>query len=316
MQHPRDPQDHPGRPRQGREEARHGRAAARHGRRRRTGRGAAVAAPRRHAKQRWTYQGVGTVVAGAVAVAAVAIGTVVLGGTGGEGGSLATRTAAPAPSLGDRPASTSGTTPPTSPAIPAPRPSRSAPPSPHATPAASIPAPARTTPAPPGRHTTAGTGKRPSTTPASPTARVGDADPYAARPARPGGTVADHVRRVVALANAERAKAGCPALRTDSRLQEAAQGHADDMAARDYYAHDTPEGQDAGDRIGAAGYRWSTWAENIHRGPGNPATAVRDWMKSPSHRANILNCAFRDIGVGVNLRPNGPWWVQNFGATG
>lgn len=35
-------------------------------------------------------------------------------------------------------------------------------------------------------------------------------------------------------------------------------------------------------------------------------------MRSPTHRDNILNCAFRDIGVGVNLGSDGPWWVQDF----
>ncbi len=88
------------------------------------------------------------------------------------------------------------------------------------------------------------------------------------------------------------------------------------MARRNYYRHDSPEGRDAGDRMRQAGYRWSTWGENIHRGPKDPVTAMRDWMKSPGHRENILNCAFRDIGVGVDLRSNGPWWVQNFGVAG
>lgn len=288
VQHPRDRQDHPGRP--GRE-----RAA-------RTGR-------RRHAKQRWTYQGVGTVVAGAVAVAAVVAGTAVLDGTGGEGGSLTARTTAPVPLRGDRSPSASAAPAPADPRTPGPGPSIPAPPSPHAPPA--VPTPARTAPAPPDRHTAAGPPKPPSATPA---ARRGGADPHRARPSRPGGAAADHARRVLDLVNAERAKAGCPALHADARLQRAAQGHADDMAARGYYAHDTPEGRSAGDRIGAAGYRWRTWAENIHRGPRDPDTAVRDWMKSPGHRANILDCAFRDIGVGVTLRSNGPWWVQNFGA--
>lgn len=40
---------------------------------------------------------------------------------------------------------------------------------------------------------------------------------------------------------------------------------------------------------------------------------MRDWMNSPGHRENILDCGFKDLGVGVNLRANGPWWVQNFG---
>ncbi|MGW6417939.1 CAP domain-containing protein [Streptomyces sp. NPDC055055] len=129
-----------------------------------------------------------------------------------------------------------------------------------------------------------------------------------------GGKVGRFAEEVVALANTERDKAGCGPLRSERRLRAAAQGHADDMAARDYYEHHTPEGRDAGDRISGAGYAWATWGENIHRGPRTPARAMDDWMGSPGHRANILNCAFKDIGVGVALTANGPWWVQDFGA--
>ncbi|MER5963614.1 CAP domain-containing protein [Streptomyces sp. NPDC002057] len=129
----------------------------------------------------------------------------------------------------------------------------------------------------------------------------------------PAGKAARFVREVVALANAEREKAGCGPLRAEGRLRTAAQGHADDMAARDYYEHADPEGRDAGDRMSGAGYDWSTWGENIHRGPKTPAGVMEGWMGSPGHRANILNCSFEDIGVGVTLTANGPWWVQNFG---
>ncbi|RSS44583.1 CAP domain-containing protein [Streptomyces sp. WAC08241] len=133
-----------------------------------------------------------------------------------------------------------------------------------------------------------------------------------------GGTAAARkserfVREVVALTNAERTRAGCRPLRSDKNLRTAAQGHAADMAARGYYEHMSPEGRDAGDRMKGAGYAWSTWAENIHRGPKTPARAVADWMGSSGHRANILNCSLKDIGVGVAVTSNGPWWVQNFG---
>ncbi|WP_099055158.1 CAP domain-containing protein [Streptomyces vietnamensis] len=128
------------------------------------------------------------------------------------------------------------------------------------------------------------------------------------------GKAARFVRDVVELANAEREKAGCGPLRTEGHLRAAAQGHADDMAARDYYEHHSPEGRDAGDRISGAGYAWAAWGENIHRGPKTPERAMEDWMDSPGHRANILNCSFKDIGVGVSLAANGPWWVQDFGA--
>ncbi|MFE9040189.1 CAP domain-containing protein [Streptomyces sp. NPDC007818] len=124
------------------------------------------------------------------------------------------------------------------------------------------------------------------------------------------------VQDVVALANAERDRAGCDPLRSEARLAKAAQGHADDMAARDYYAHASPEGRDGGDRITASGYTWSAWGENIHKGPKTPELAMDGWMESPAHRANIVNCGFRDIGVGVALTADGPSWVQDFGTEG
>ncbi|MEU9859986.1 CAP domain-containing protein [Streptomyces sp. NPDC047971] len=127
------------------------------------------------------------------------------------------------------------------------------------------------------------------------------------------GTVDQYIDQVVSLANAEREKAGCAPLRSHGLLRSAAQAHADDMAERGYYEHTSPEGRDAGDRITAAGYAWSSWAENIHRGPKSATAAMEDWMKSEGHRRNILNCSFEDIGVGVRLTSGGPWWVQNFG---
>ncbi|MFJ3499388.1 MULTISPECIES: CAP domain-containing protein [unclassified Streptomyces] len=165
------------------------------------------------------------------------------------------------------------------------------------------PAPVRAEPEPefrPGQLRTRVREQRPVLSAGSGAAGAGRAERYAGE--------------VVALVNAERAEAGCRSLRSEKRLRAAARGHADDMAARDYYAHSGPEGRDGGDRMTSAGYAWSTWGENIHRGPKSPARAVADWMESPGHRANILNCAFQDIGVGVNLGSGGPWWVQNFGA--
>ncbi|WP_037881845.1 CAP domain-containing protein, partial [Streptomyces sp. NRRL F-5727] len=137
-----------------------------------------------------------------------------------------------------------------------------------------------------------------------------------AAPVKAPSRASGYVQDVIALANAERDRAGCGPLRAEARLARAAQGHADDMAARDYYAHDSPEGRDGGDRISATGYPWSAWGENIHKGPKTPERAMDDWMDSPAHRANILNCSFRDIGVGIALTADGPWWVQDFGTRG
>ncbi|WP_254047416.1 CAP domain-containing protein, partial [Streptomyces aureus] len=65
----------------------------------------------------------------------------------------------------------------------------------------------------------------------------------------PAGKAARFVQDVIALANAEREKAGCGPLRSEAHLRTAAQGHADDMSARDYYEHADPEGRDAGGHV-------------------------------------------------------------------
>lgn len=130
-----------------------------------------------------------------------------------------------------------------------------------------------------------------------------------------GGPTARLAQQVVEMVNAERARAGCSPVTVNAKLQAAAQGHSDDMAARDYYDHTSPEGKSPGDRMTAAGYRWSTYGENIFKSPKDARTAMDGWMKSQGHRENILNCSFKEIGVGINLRANGPWWTQNFGAS-
>ncbi|MEU6776840.1 sigma-70 family RNA polymerase sigma factor [Streptomyces sp. NPDC046759] len=124
----------------------------------------------------------------------------------------------------------------------------------------------------------------------------------------------DVAGQVVTLVNKERAAAGCGPLTEDPQLQKAAQGHSDDMAARHFFDHVNPDGADPGQRITAAGYRWSTYGENIAQGQQSAAAVMQSWMNSPGHRANILNCSFKDIGVGVHKGAGGPWWTQDFGA--
>ncbi|WP_031487104.1 sigma-70 family RNA polymerase sigma factor [Streptomyces bicolor] len=124
----------------------------------------------------------------------------------------------------------------------------------------------------------------------------------------------DTVGQVVALVNKERSAAGCGPLAEDALLNKAAQGHSEDMAARGFFDHTNPDGEDPGQRITEAGYRWSTYGENIAQGQQTPEAVMESWMNSPGHRANILNCSFKDIGVGIHDGSGGPWWTQNFGA--
>jgi uncharacterized protein YkwD len=158
-----------------------------------------------------------------------------------------------------------------------------------------------------------------SAPPASPSAPTAAASPtHAPAPvrttAKPPSGNSSYEQQVVTLVNEQRQTAKCPALTVDSRLTTAARGHSQDMATRNYFDHNTPDGITPWTRITKAGYKYSQAAENIAEGQKTPALVMDAWMNSPGHRANILNCALRNIGVG--LAYNGshtPYWTQDFG---
>jgi hypothetical protein len=128
---------------------------------------------------------------------------------------------------------------------------------------------------------------------------------------------------LMALANRDRAhfieeSGQAPALIWDERLWQVANGHAEDMCERDYFAHETPEGLSPQDRAVALGFDFSV-AENIVLGPNSPNNHFR-WMDEPTctgHRGNILNPKNRRVGVAVIRCASGQWQgmlmgVQNF----
>lgn len=116
---------------------------------------------------------------------------------------------------------------------------------------------------------------------------------------------------VIELTNVERKAEGCDPLRSDSALSKAARGHSVDMAERDYFDHNSPDGTTPWKRMLNAGYEQPA-AENIAKGQADAASVVAAWMDSSGHRENILNCSYEAIGVGVEL-DEGPYWTQNFG---
>ncbi|TDC28604.1 CAP domain-containing protein, partial [Micromonospora sp. KC213] len=121
------------------------------------------------------------------------------------------------------------------------------------------------------------------------------------------------VQQVVDLVNAERAKAGCGKLATDDKLMLAAQQHSQDQADHRTMSHTGSDGSNPGTRLDRVGYRWRTYGENVAWNQQTPEAVMAAWMKSSGHRANILNCAFTEIGVGV-ASSNGPYWTQVFAA--
>lgn len=134
-----------------------------------------------------------------------------------------------------------------------------------------------------------------------------------ARPLTPG-ELSRTVAEVVALTNAERARAGLAPLAADPPLARAAQAHCADMVARDFYAHTCPDGSRPWDRAARAGSRQRAIGENIACGRRSPAEVVDGWMNSPGHRANILKADFTHIGVGFTGGGRaGTYWAQLFG---
>jgi uncharacterized protein YkwD len=106
------------------------------------------------------------------------------------------------------------------------------------------------------------------------------------------------------LLNEQRARYGLAPLRSEARLQLAAQRYVGDMVERRFFDHVDPGGLAPEDRILMAGYPSNNaWTgENLAYGTGPegaPSEIVDHWMHSPGHKTNILRPTFTEIGVGV-----------------
>jgi uncharacterized protein YkwD len=103
-------------------------------------------------------------------------------------------------------------------------------------------------------------------------------------------------------------------LTMDPNLQCAARVHSKDMADRDFFDHDNPDGDGPPDRMDAAGYDGRNWGENIAAGRDTAEETMDQWMNSPGHCSNIMAEDFDVIGVGYY--PGGEYghlWTQTFG---
>jgi uncharacterized protein YkwD len=147
---------------------------------------------------------------------------------------------------------------------------------------------------------------------------------------RPTSADIEEVRTAtLCLVNRERLSHGESALKADGQLQQAAQGHSQDMAAGDYFEHDGRGGSTPVSRMRQAGYIFSSHigyavGENIAwatLGLSTPQAIVAGWMSDAGHRANILEAKFRDTGIGISPHPlaslahgqAGAIYTQDFG---
>ncbi len=104
---------------------------------------------------------------------------------------------------------------------------------------------------------------------------------------------------IIAATNAVRLEHRLAPLHTDERLNFAAADKARDMISRQYFDHASPTGLAPWSWFTSEGYDFTATGENLAIDFADAAEVVAAWMKSSTHRRNILNVAYRDIGVAV-----------------
>ncbi|HET7320485.1 MAG TPA: CAP domain-containing protein, partial [Candidatus Saccharimonadales bacterium] len=104
--------------------------------------------------------------------------------------------------------------------------------------------------------------------------------------------------------NQQRTSDSETALNLNDQLNSAAQAKANDMVTRDYWSHNTPDGQQPWTFITAAGYTYTAAGENLAYGFDSSDAVITGWMNSAEHRANILSTSYKDVGFGIASSPN------------
>ena len=125
---------------------------------------------------------------------------------------------------------------------------------------------------------------------------------------------------LVAASNAARERRGLARLSENPALSAAALAHAQDMVARGYFAHISPDGGSVASRVKRQNYPYRRVGENLAIGQGAAAEVVQGWTDSPGHAANLYGKDFSEIGVGylpgpLNLEgePASQVWVSVYG---
>lgn len=105
--------------------------------------------------------------------------------------------------------------------------------------------------------------------------------------------------QVLDLVNKYRTEAGLKPLVWDDDLAEVARMHSEDMASRNFFDHENPDGESPFDRMRKHGINYMAAAENIAAGQTTPESVMNSWMNSPGHYANIMNGNLGKLGVGI-----------------
>lgn len=98
--------------------------------------------------------------------------------------------------------------------------------------------------------------------------------------------------------NDKRLANGKTSLKMNAQLTSAAQAKANDMTSKNYWSHNTPDGKEPWSFVQGSGYQYSKAGENLAYGFNSSKEAITGWMNSPSHRANLLDGSYSEVGFG------------------
>ena len=107
------------------------------------------------------------------------------------------------------------------------------------------------------------------------------------------------VEQLLAATNAQRSTEHSNPLTISANLSAAALAKANDMFKNQYWSHDSPTGVTPWKWITDQGYTYLKAGENLARGFNNTNSIVTAWMNSPSHRENVMNPAYSEVGFAV-----------------
>ncbi|MBA3757794.1 hypothetical protein H0X09_02945 [Candidatus Saccharibacteria bacterium] len=106
------------------------------------------------------------------------------------------------------------------------------------------------------------------------------------------------VSGLLSSTNSARASNGVASLRVNSKLNSAAQAKAEDMATRNYWSHNTPEGNPPWIFVSNQGYSYQKLGENLAAGFDTEQAVINGWLASPPHKENMLDGNFSEVGFG------------------
>lgn len=109
----------------------------------------------------------------------------------------------------------------------------------------------------------------------------------------------EEVNQIINLVNAEREKNGLEILVENETLNEAAKLKAQDMIGHNYFAHTSPSGVDPWYWFEEVDYQYKYAGENLAMDFTSVAAVHKAWMKSPTHKENIISPKFKEVGVAI-----------------